>query len=815
MIKVKNLHKYYNKGKKSEQHVLSDINVEFGNTGLICILGESGSGKTTLLNTIGGLDDWASGTIEIEGTSLKGYKQKTIEPIRNDHFGYIFQNYYLLKDYTVSYNVKLALNRYDISEKEKEERTNYILNLLGILKYKNKPVSKLSGGQQQRVSIARALVKAPDIILADEPTGNLDEENTIRTMTILKSISKECLVLLVTHERRIADFFGDRTIEICDGEIIRDTTNISSSYERSDDTNIYLKELDTQKIENDFAKFQIYHKKNQPPDIINLNIVWKDNKLYIQNNTSYDILLEGEENGIQILDKERPTLNMDEIDDFSYDLSKLPSKGNAHLPFNEIWRIASANIKLMGKKQTFIIIIMLAAAIMLSITTAKTVNMKSINEENIVSSDSHYLQVDFNNVSVFSTEDQYRILEYTWNNLDDTKGNGDTFYIPNTTLYLAGQGFVQFDDLKQAITNYSFVDLKHLDSSKMLYGKMPEKRNEIAVDIRVIKTLMKSDGVVSSDYKTPDAYIGAIFRTRKESDKLYISGICDTNEPAIYCSQNAILPFAQRGYSIANVDELKAYDEKTYANVSLKDDEILIRETLYKSMLMDKDSSKNSYVIGDDWQHPYKVVGTFYDDIGVDFVLSNRGCLNVRDLMIYDARSCVIYTDDINATKKYLNGIENTGMTAFKLKTSVPRTEEIKAYIKSVQTDSDASNLITIAIVIISVLMVYFTIKSNAMSRSEELTVYSLLGISKNSILKAYMLEMIILTSRTSLPAVIITSGVIKFIGNIPSLQIGMLFPWWSVLILLAVIYAVHIFISILPVYSILSKPPATLAIKG
>ncbi len=161
MIKVNNLNKYYNKGKKNEQHVLNNINLEFGNTGLVCILGESGSGKTTLLNTIGGIDDFADGTLQIGDAVFKSYKQKQVEPVRNDHFGYIFQNYYLLKDYSVNYNVKIALNRYNLSEKEKDERTKYILDMLGMGKYRNKPISKLSGGQQQRVSIARALVKAP------------------------------------------------------------------------------------------------------------------------------------------------------------------------------------------------------------------------------------------------------------------------------------------------------------------------------------------------------------------------------------------------------------------------------------------------------------------------------------------------------------------------------------------------------------------------------------------------------------------------------------------------------------------------------
>ena len=217
MIKVNQLEKYFNKGKKNELHALKGVSVTFEDKGLVCILGESGSGKTTLLNAIGGLDTFQGGSMEIEGITLNKYDSKAVEKIRNDKYGYIFQNYYLLQDYTVAYNVKLALNTFDISEEEKDQRVEYVLQKLDIAKYKKKLVSQLSGGQQQRVSIARALVKSSKIILADEPTGNLDEENTLHTMSILRSIAKECLVILVSHEKRIARFFADRIIEIADG----------------------------------------------------------------------------------------------------------------------------------------------------------------------------------------------------------------------------------------------------------------------------------------------------------------------------------------------------------------------------------------------------------------------------------------------------------------------------------------------------------------------------------------------------------------------------------------------------------------------
>lgn len=811
MIKVNNLHKYYNMGRKNEQHVLNNINLEFGNTGLVCILGESGSGKTTLLNTIGGLDDFSNGTLQIGDTTLSCYKHKITGPVRNDYFGYIFQNYYLLQDYSVSYNVKLALNRYNLTEKEKDERTRYILDMLGIGRYKNKPVSKLSGGQKQRVSIARALVKAPDIILADEPTGNLDEENTIRTMTILKKVSKECLVLLVTHERRIANFFADRIIEIYDGKVVHDENNISESYERSDDSNIYLKEFEQDNFSNEYAKFNIYHKKHEAPPSIKINMVWKDGKLYLQNLMDYDIVTEGEENGIQILDKERPRLDIDNIENISYDLSKLPVRGDAKLPFHEIWKMAYTNIQLIGKKQLFITIILVAAAVMLSLTVAKLSNMASLNKEKFVSTDSHYLRMDFKNISVYRANDQKQVLKYAWKYLDKSD-YGDAFFSPNVSIYIRGEGFEQIENIRQQINNVSYVSLEHLDKDSLVYGRMPEKRNEVVVDLQVIKNLMDSKGVVSSNFETPGAFIGATLKTARISLKLKIAGISNTHEPAIYSGQNILLEFPQTHYNIANVSELQAEKPGEFKDLKLAGNEILIREGLYNTLNEEK---KEYFTIGDDDEHVYDIAGTFPDSIGIDYVLSDTGCRNIRDIMIYEYKTCMLYTDNIEQAKQKIKSIKDSSMNIFKLKLTVPYQEEIKAYKEADTSDTKASMLITAVIVVLSVIMVYFTIKSNALSRSEELVVYSLLGISRNSILKSYVLEMVFLTSYTSLPAVLITSGVIKFIGSIPSLEINMLFPWWSVLLLLTAIYIIHIIISIIPVYGILSKPPATLAVKG
>lgn len=815
MISVKNLQKYYNKGRKNEQHVLKNVNLDLEETGLVCILGESGCGKTTLLNAIGGLDTFSDGTIQIEDTVLTGYDPKTMEPIRNDRFGFIFQNYYLLQDYTVGYNVKLALNRYELTEEEKESRVDYVLSMLGILKYKKKQVSKLSGGQQQRVSIARVLVKAPDIILADEPTGNLDEDNTIRTMMILKSISKECLVLLVTHERRIANFFADRIIEIRDGEIVRDEKNHSSAaYERSDDFNIYLPEFTYSEIGNDYAKLRLYYEKDTELPKLALNLVMKDGKLYIQNKTDCDIVLEGEENGVQILSEERAPLEMEEVDQFSYDLSKPKGSKKASLPMREVRHMAVENIKMMGKKQGFILIVLLAAAILLSVTLAEFMNSVLIDKESVISTDSHYVKLTFGNISVFNENEQLRILEYIWENLDETE-YGELFFVPKINLYLTGQEFAQLKDLKQMIRNFSYVSTEHLKQETLLYGRMPQTRTEVVVDRLIIEALIESGDVVSSLYKGVDSYLDARLMTSIGEAAVTIVGICDSGEPDIYCGQNILLSFDSNGYAIASLAELQAEYPEDYAQSMLGEDEMLMREGLYAALSLSEDEV---YYIGSDKVNGYRIVGTCSDDVGVDYVFSETGCRNVRDLMIYKNRSGMLYTEQPTEAAEYFSagGAINQGNSSgkFQLSTAIPYQEELLYYEQLRTNDLDAKGLVTVAAVVIAVLMIYFMVKSNVYSRSEELTVYRLIGISKGSILLTYILEMTLLTCCTSLPAVLATSGVIHFIAGIPSLEIGMTFPWWSVLLLLAAIYVVHCIISILPVLSMLSKPPATLAAR-
>lgn len=217
MIKLENVNKYFNKRKKNEIHVINDTSLEFESTGLVALLGASGSGKTTLLDSIGGLDKVNSGNIYVNGEKITKRLSHTVDRIRNLNIGYIFQDYKLIDNLTVYENVAMALRMVGVKDEEEEEkRVKYVLESVKMYRYRNRPAKMLSGGERQRVAIARAIVKNPNIVIADEPTGNLDSKNTLEIMNIIKAISKTKLVILVTHEVEIAKFYASRIIEIKD-----------------------------------------------------------------------------------------------------------------------------------------------------------------------------------------------------------------------------------------------------------------------------------------------------------------------------------------------------------------------------------------------------------------------------------------------------------------------------------------------------------------------------------------------------------------------------------------------------------------------
>lgn len=227
MLKLKNIKKDYATTTEKVK-ALKGIDLEFRDSEFVSILGPSGCGKTTLLNIIGGLDNYTSGDLIISGKSTKDFKDRDWDTYRNHRVGFVFQSYNLIPHQTVFSNVELALTLSGVNKVERKKRVRDALKQVGLLDQANKKPNQMSGGQMQRVAIARALVNDPEILLADEPTGALDSKTSEQVMNILKDISKDRLIIMVTHNADLAEKYSTRIISLKDGNIIDDTNPYSS-----------------------------------------------------------------------------------------------------------------------------------------------------------------------------------------------------------------------------------------------------------------------------------------------------------------------------------------------------------------------------------------------------------------------------------------------------------------------------------------------------------------------------------------------------------------------------------------------------------
>ena len=227
MLEVKNLSKLYTQKDGTPVEALTDINISFPEKGMVFLLGKSGSGKSTLLNICSGLDSPSSGEIIVKGRSSKDFSQSDFDSYRNTFVGFIFQEYNILNEFSVGDNISLAL---ELQDKPKDKvMIEKILEDIDLKDFADRSPNTLSGGEKQRIAIARALVKRPEIIMADEPSGALDSETGKQIFEILKKMSKDKLVIVVSHDRDFAEQYGDRIIELKDGKVISDVSKVTES----------------------------------------------------------------------------------------------------------------------------------------------------------------------------------------------------------------------------------------------------------------------------------------------------------------------------------------------------------------------------------------------------------------------------------------------------------------------------------------------------------------------------------------------------------------------------------------------------------
>ncbi len=542
---------------------------------------------------------------------------------------------------------------------------------------------------------------------------------------------------------------------------------------------------------------------------IRLNLAWKHGKLYIQNLTDCDMILAGTEAGCEMLDTHRPNVEMTEVENFEFSLPRLKNHTSARLGFREIWKLAIENIGIMGKKQAFIIGILLLTGVMMTISLANFTNNFFYNERSILKNDSHYINISLEPEYEMEHTEYYRSVRGFFEKYFISGEYSDVFKSGGGKLLLYYDGFNQLNSMEVEFKDMSYVDIKHLPEKNLVYGRMPKDISEIVVDQWLIDRFMDKENPYQTIFSKTEDFLHAKLVNTITSDHLEIVGICNTNEPSIYISQNKALGLTIDGYSIASVSQLQKKYPGKYDDLNLKTGELLMAQTLYDDYDMRKTSSFRMAN-----GREYQIMGNFPDGFGVNYVLSDLDCLTIRNDYIIGTSRFQVYTKNPGKAVKELRKIASDYKQGVSITVINPNQSQMAKFDKGREDSVSSRNLIALAAVIISLFIIYFMVKSNVSARTEELTVYRLIGIEKISIIQAYLLEMFLITSYTVLPAVLITSGVIRFIGSIPSLELGMIFPWWCVLLLLLVMYLLNLVISILPVRSILSRPPAVLAAK-
>ena len=243
MLRLKNIIKTYEVGGQNVD-ALKGVSIAFRKSEFVSILGPSGCGKTTTLNIIGGLDKYSSGDLFIAGKSTKEFNDHDWDVYRNHRVGFIFQSYNLIPHQTILGNVELALTIAGISKEERVRRAKEAIDRVGLAGQYNKKPNQLSGGQCQRVAIARALVNEPEILLADEPTGALDTETSVQIMELIKEISKDKLVIMVTHNPDLAQKYSTRIINFLDGKVIADSNPFTEEEEIEEVLELHKDDVD-------------------------------------------------------------------------------------------------------------------------------------------------------------------------------------------------------------------------------------------------------------------------------------------------------------------------------------------------------------------------------------------------------------------------------------------------------------------------------------------------------------------------------------------------------------------------------------------
>lgn len=625
-VKIENIKKTFNPRSRNRNQVLKGVSFDLPDKGLVAIFGKSGSGKTTLLNILGGLEKQDGGKIIIDGENVAG----KVDKIRNAKTGFIFQNYYLERGYTISEIMRNAMLIAGFKdEAEIKRRSEEVLKIVDMERYKNKQGDALSGGQKQRVAIARALIKGADIILADEPTGNLDAQNTVKVMDILKEISKTRLVVLVTHEITLIKNYADSYIQIVDGQLVEDASLGEVIDYETEANNIYVNEGDARGYKAESLDIELYGDPITEKDKI--QIVNEKGELYIKAGKNVTVLDNTSERRLVFRGAETDEREARRTGAAAVSFAKSDAKHNGRLfSFKSIFRLfrsdgeekvySTANIF----KQIFIVV-MAVAMCFFSFFAFEAMNTvvqnKPLGENSVYASMSSYSEIRRLNEDLYENIDFFEINYaqgiFSYNNLQSLSGISAQ-YAPKS---------LSMDETEESIG--------------LQFGEMPQEKE--ALITRGLAETLKNE-LRLKELQNDNSLTLMLF------EKDYrISGIVAGNEPYVYMNRADYVNFLGVYEEISFTDSSNLFfkpefiDAETLSTVNSFTAEIC----LYEGNTLDL--ANNQSVVEINRNSVYMMMSdTTQADYSIE--VANKTLLNTPEL-IYVTDSYPMYVRQFQLTR--------------------------------------------------------------------------------------------------------------------------------------------------------------------
>lgn len=804
MIELKNVNKYFYRRKKNEIHVINNTSLKLDDIGLVALLGPSGCGKTTLLNAIGGLDNINSGSIYINGERISKRSSHSVDRIRNLNIGYIFQDYYLVDDMSVFDNVALSLKLCGIKNKEEiKKRVNFVLEKVGMYRYRNRAASMLSGGERQRVGIARAIVKDPSIIIADEPTGNLDSKNTIEIMNIIKAISKDRLVILVTHESELAMFYASRILKIEDGTIVSDETNshdIDLDYKM--DNKVYLLDMKNHKnIDNENVNIDYYSDSDNKLDI---TIVVQNGNIYIKSKNKVDVI--DSNSGIELVNDHYQKISKNIYNEYNFDFHEIIDN-NYKKKYSSVYNIFNSIKNGFSKirNYSFIKKVLLfgffVSGIFVTYSASSLFSVNNINDSDFVTLNKNYLVVDKMNVTTKEIEDIERD--------------------PNVNYVIPGKSTVNFsfeiNDFHQT-SDYEFNMMGSLSSINMLSdqdiinGRIAKNKNEVVIDKMIYDNILlnpsvsvKNAGVLTvGDMLNRQIYLGNL--------KYTIVGISNTNSPSIYTYESEFTNIISLSKSVTStiygsyveeeVSNNLLFDYELYkdsiklkkGNYPVNDYEVIINEIHSDEYKIGK---YLDYKVND---NKLKVVGYYTSsNTDIDYYFVNNNTIKYNNIRNNDG--FVISAKDKDAALKKYSDLKLNIRDSYNYSKS--------NYIKDRRIAAKSNVIFAIIIMSVSLIEIYLIVRSSFLSRIKEVGIFRAIGMKKIDIYKMFFGEIFTITSIFSMLGVVFMTYVISQLSKIQYISNNYYMNGFIFIGIVLFIYVFNILIGLLPVIGIVSKTPA------